>query len=57
MRHAARLCASSSNQPGTTKANIQAALARRSRIVDFVLADIKDAKRQLGLDTEHARKL
>ncbi len=57
MRHAARLCAAGSNRPQTTRADVNAALARRSRLIDFILADIKDAKRQLGLDTEHARKL
>ncbi len=33
------------------------ALARRASVVDFILADIKDAKLRYGMDSEHARKL
>ena len=40
-----------------TPQKLDAALARRASVVDFILADIKDAKRRFGMDTEHARKL
>jgi hypothetical protein len=46
-----------SNQaPGDTS-KMTAALARRASVVDFILADIKDAKRRYGMDSEHAHKL
>ena len=57
MRAAASSCAPHSNQAQGDAAKMTAALARRASVVDFILADIKDAKRQFGMDTEHARKL
>lgn len=57
MRAAATACAAKSNQPGRDTANMSAALARRAAVVDFLVDDIKDAKRRYGMDTEHARKL
>lgn len=57
MRSAASACAAQSNQPGRDTANMSAALARRAAVVDFLVDDIKDAKRRYGMDTEHARKL
>lgn len=57
MRAAATACAAKSNQPGRDTANMSAALARRAAVVDFLVEDIKDAKRRYGMDTEHARKL
>lgn len=51
------LCASSSNQPRGDAQTLQAALARRRSLIDFRLQEISDAKRALGMDTEHARKL
>ncbi len=57
MRSAITSCATQSNQPAREATVANAALARRASVVDFVLADIKDAKRRFGLDTEHAHKL
>ncbi len=57
MRAAVTACATQSNQPQQQASAINGALARRARVVDFILADIKDAKRRFGLDTEHAHKL
>jgi Protein of unknown function (DUF1552) len=57
MRAAASSCAPHSNQAQGDQSKMTAALARRASVVDFILADIKDAKRQFGMDTEHARKL
>lgn len=57
MRAASVACATHSNQPRRDTEAMNAALARRASVVDFILADIKDAKRRFGMDTEHARKL
>lgn len=57
MRAAATACAAKSNQPGRDNAHMSAALARRAAVVDFLVEDIKDAKRRFGMDSEHARKL
>ncbi len=57
MRVAAASCNAHSNQPGHDKAQMATALTRRASVVDFILADIKDAKRRYGMDSEHARKL
>jgi hypothetical protein len=57
MRTAQRLCAAQSSQPAGDGARMEAALARRASVVDFILSDIKDAKRRFGMDSEHARKL
>jgi Protein of unknown function (DUF1552) len=57
MQRVQLLCSGMSNQPATDMANVQAALARKKSLLDFRLQDIDDAKRALGMDTEHARKL
>ncbi len=57
MRAAAAACSAKSNQPVRDQANMSAALSRRAAVVDFLVDDIKDAKRRFGMDTEHARKL
>jgi hypothetical protein len=57
MRAAAAACTAVSNQPAGTNSAMTTALARRASVVDFVLSDVKDAKRRFGMDTEHARKL
>jgi hypothetical protein len=54
---AARTCLNQSNQPRGDTAKINAILARRSSVLDFIIADVKDAKRRFGMDTEHAHKL
>ncbi len=50
-------CRPHSNQAGGDAEKMSAALTRRASVVDFILSDIKDAKRHFGMDTEHARKL
>jgi hypothetical protein len=57
MQRVQLLCSGMSNQPATDMTNFQAALARKQSLLDFRLQDIDDAKRVLGMDTEHARKL
>ncbi|MEZ5817146.1 MAG: DUF1552 domain-containing protein [Hyphomicrobiaceae bacterium] len=57
MRAATAACSAQSNRPEGDNARLEAALARRRSVVDFILADIKDAKRRFGMDSEHARKL
>ena len=57
MKAAARSCVAQSNQPRGDEAKVAAALSSRASLVDFIVADIKDAKRRFGMDTEHARKL
>jgi len=51
------LCAQESSQPLQTMAETQSLLQRRKSLLDFRLQEINDAKRQLGLDSEHAQKL
>ena len=57
MRAAVNSCAQQSNQPRTETAKLSSALERRASVVDFIVADIKEAKRRFGMDSEHARKL
>jgi hypothetical protein len=57
MRAAAAGCVGQSNQPVREAAAMNAALARRASMVDFIVSDIKDAKRRFGMDSEHAHKL
>jgi hypothetical protein len=57
MRAAVSACAPHSNQASGDASKMTAALTRRASVVDFILADIKDAKRRYGMDTEHAHKL
>ena len=51
------ICSGASNQPGSDNDKTLAALYRKKSLVDFRLADIAEAKRTLGMDSEHARKL
>ena len=51
------ICGQESNQPASDDQALRAALARRQSLLDFRLQDIDDAKRVLGVDSEHARKL
>ena len=51
------ICSSESNQPATDNSQLIAALQRKQSLIDFRLQDIDAAKRQLGMDSEHARKL
>lgn len=51
------LCASESAQPETDSAALKQALARRKKVLDLRLADLNDAKRTLGMDAEHTRKV
>jgi len=51
------ICSSDSNQPMTDNSQLLAALARKQSVLDFRLRDIEDAKRALGVDAEHSRKI
>ena len=51
------LCASASNQPAGDGEKVRQALLRKQSLIDFRLEDIADAKRTLGMDAEHVRKL
>jgi hypothetical protein len=51
------LCSADSNQPVSDQTELRAALNRKQSLVDFRLEDIADAKRVLGMDSEHSRKL
>lgn len=51
------ICVPNSNQPGTDKAQLRAALLRKKSLLDVRLADIAAAKNALGMDSAHARKL
>ncbi len=57
MQTARRSCGQQSNQPRGDADKMNAALARRSSVVDLILADIKDAKQRFDFDPEHSRKL
>jgi hypothetical protein len=57
MQRVSLLCRKDSNQPNADDAALRAALLRKKSLLDFRLADVADAKRQLGMDSEHARKL
>jgi hypothetical protein len=51
------ICAKDSNQPVADNSELIAALQRKKSLIDFRLDDIADAKRTLGMDSEHAQKL
>jgi hypothetical protein len=57
MQTASASCAPQSNQARGDTAKMNAALTRRASVVDFIMADIKDAKTRFGMDSEHAHKL
>jgi Protein of unknown function (DUF1552) len=51
------MCQQQSNQPKTDDVLKQKLLNRKVSLLDFQLEKIRDAKRKLGLDTEHSQKL
>jgi hypothetical protein len=51
------VCSTDSNQPMTDNSQLLAALDRKQSVLDFRLRDIEDAKRALGVDAEHSRKI
>jgi Protein of unknown function (DUF1552) len=51
------ICSKDSGQPGSDTTKLRAALERKKSLIDFRLADIGDAKRNLGMDSVHAQKL
>jgi hypothetical protein len=57
MQRVSLICGQVSNQPAGDTTKLAAALRRRQSLLDFRLQDIADAKRQLGMDSEHSRKL
>ncbi|MFM9942576.1 MAG: DUF1552 domain-containing protein [Hyphomicrobiaceae bacterium] len=57
MQTAGRMCTAQSNRPRTDTAQLTATLANRTSVVDVALPYVKEAKREFGLDSEHARKL
>ncbi|HEY6081096.1 MAG TPA: DUF1552 domain-containing protein [Polyangiaceae bacterium] len=57
MQRITLVCGQDSNQPATDNSALKAALARKQSLVDLRLQDIADAKRALGMDSEHAQKL
>lgn len=57
MQRVNTLCSKDSNQPMADNSALKAALLRKKSLLDFRLADIDDAKRNLGMDSEHAHKL
>jgi Protein of unknown function (DUF1552) len=57
MQRVTLLCGQMSNQPAADTTKLAAALRRKQSLLDFRLQDIADAKRVLGMDSEHARKL
>lgn len=57
MQRVMLVCGKDSNQPGADNSALKAALLRKKGLVDLRLEDIADAKRTLGMDSEHAHKL
>jgi hypothetical protein len=57
MQRVMLLCSGESNQPETDTSDRRLALLRRQSILDFHLDDLDQAKRALGVDSEHAQKL
>jgi hypothetical protein len=57
MQRISLICGKSSNQPATDTTKLDATLRRKQSVLDFRMQDIADAKRVLGMDSEHARKL
>ncbi len=51
------LCSAMSNQPSADQNALRASLLRKKSLLDFKLNDVNDAKRKLGMDSEHSRKL
>lgn len=57
MQRVSLLCSDDSSQPGAVDEQLRAALLRKKSLLDFRLEDIADAKRALGMDSEHSHKL
>jgi len=57
MQRVQLICSGMSNQPAADNSKLKAALQRKKSLLDFRLQDIADAKRALGMDSEHAHKL
>jgi len=57
MQRVTLVCSKDSNQPVADDGALKAALLRKQSLLDLRLADIADAKRTLGMDSEHAHKL
>ncbi len=57
MQRVSLMCAKDSNQPMADNSALKAALLRKKSLIDLRLEDIADAKRVLGMDSEHAQKL
>ncbi|MBL8955574.1 MAG: DUF1552 domain-containing protein [Myxococcaceae bacterium] len=57
MARVTTLCSTMSNQPSGDRERLRAALLHQKSLIDFRLGDIAGAKRALGMDSEHARKL
>lgn len=56
MQRITLLCSGSSNQPDTDQSQLRAVLERKKSMLDFRIQDIADAKRALGMDSEHSKK-
>ena len=57
MQRVTLVCGMESTRPAADQTAVRAALARKQSLIDFRVADIADAKRVLGMDSEHSRKL
>lgn len=57
MQRVMLVCSKDSKQPGADESALKAALLRKQSLLDLRLADIADAKRALGMDSEHSHKL
>jgi hypothetical protein len=57
MQRVMLVCSTDSNPPAADNSALEAALLRKKSLIDLRLSDIADAKRTLGMDSEHALKL
>src|SRR5699024_4801034 len=57
MQRISLICGKSSMQPASDDSKLKATLARQQSVLNFRMQDLADAKRVLGMDSEHARKL
>lgn len=57
MQRVQLICGQVSKQPASDRVKVDTALKRKQSLLDFRRQDINDAKRVLGMDSEHARKL
>ena len=51
------ICSGQSNRPESDTSNVRAAMDSKKSVLDFILNDINTAKKQFGMDSEHATKL